>query len=140
MLVLMDTHAWVWSANGDTRQVGRRARQLLAKAERADAIRVSPLSVFEITALHHAGRLRLSRSVEQWVQGALTAAGVRLAPFSSDMALDAGSIPRTALADPLDRLIVATARHLDATLVTSDARILSYASATRNVRVQEAHA
>ena len=42
------------------------------------------------------------------------------------------------LADPLDRLLVATARRLDATFLTSDARILHYAAATRNVRVQDA--
>jgi PIN domain nuclease of toxin-antitoxin system len=94
--------------------------------------------VFEVTALHTAGRLRLARPAEQWIHDALAVSGVRLAALSAAVAIDAGSIPRTALADPLDRLIVATARQLDATLFTSDARILGYASKTSNVRVHDA--
>ena len=95
MLLLLDTHAWVWSVAGDTRRVGRRARQLIARAEAQDAIRVSSATVFEVAALHTAGRLRLARSPEQWVRDALGVAGVRLAPLSADIALDAGIIPRT---------------------------------------------
>jgi PIN domain nuclease of toxin-antitoxin system len=63
---------------------------------------------------------------------------VRIAELSPAIAIDAGQIPRAALADPLDRLLVATARRLDATFLTSDARILEYATSTGNVRVQDA--
>ena len=128
-MLLLDTHVWLWSAEGDVRRVGRRARQLLARAEAREAIRVSPVTIFELTALHTVGRVRLARSLEQWVRDA------ELTPV---IALDAGSIPRAALADPLDRLLVATARHLDAVLLTADARILQYAARTGAVRVQDA--
>jgi PIN domain nuclease of toxin-antitoxin system len=138
VLILIDTHAWVWSADGDVRRIGRRARQLLSKAEARDAIRVSVVSVFEVAALHTAGRLRLARPPDQWMREALGVAGIRLAPLSPEIATDAGSIPRAGLADPLDRLLVATARQLDATFVTSDTRILEYAAATGSVRVQNA--
>jgi PIN domain nuclease of toxin-antitoxin system len=57
--------------------------------------------------------------------------------FSPAIALDAGAIPRTALADPLDRLLVATARQNDATLVTCDERILDYANGRRLVQVHD---
>jgi PIN domain nuclease of toxin-antitoxin system len=137
-VVLLDTHVWVWSVDGDARRVGRRTRALLARAQSQDAIRISPATVFEVSALHTAGRLRLARSLEQWINDGLAVAGVRLAPFSTAVAIDAGSIPRTALADPLDRLLVATARQLDATLVTGDAQILQYASQTANVHVHDA--
>jgi len=134
----MDTHAWVWSVAGEARRVGRRARQLIARAEARDAIRISSATVFEVAALHTAGRLHLARSLEQWIREALGVAGVRLAPLSADIALDAGTIPRDALGDPLDRLLVATARQLDATFLTADARILAFAAATRLVRVHDA--
>ncbi len=39
---------------------------------------------------------------------------------------------------PLDRLLVATARHLGAVFLTADTRILDYARATGNVRVHDA--
>ena len=137
-MVLLDTHAWVWSVEGDVRRVGRRARRLLSRAESQDALRISPATLFELTALHTAGRLRLLRPLEQWIHQAMEVAGVRIAALSPAIAIDAGQIPRTVLADPLDRLLVATARELDAILLTSDARILDYASATENVRVSNA--
>jgi PIN domain nuclease of toxin-antitoxin system len=137
-VLLLDTHVWLWSVDGDTRRIGRRTRQSLSRAESQEAIRISPASLFELTALHTLGRVRLARPAEQWIQEALEAAGVRIAELSPAVAIDAGHIPRSALADPLDRLLVATARRLDATLLTSDARILDYAAATGNVRVQDA--
>jgi PIN domain nuclease of toxin-antitoxin system len=139
-VLLLDTHVWLWSADGDTRRVGRRARQALLKAESRDDIRVSPVSMFEVTALHTLGRLRLARPLDHWLREALDAAGVRLAELTPAVAIDAGVIPRSALADPLDRLLVATARQLDAVFLTADARILAYAASTRNVRAQDAGA
>ena len=62
---------------------------------------------------------------------------VRIAEVTSEAAVDAGDIPRTALADPLDRLLVATARQLDAMLVTADRAILHYVRGG-HVRVQDA--
>ncbi len=137
-MLLLDTHVWLWSVDGDTRRIGRRTRQSLSRGESREAIRISPVSLFELTALHTLGRLRLARPVEQWMQEALEAAGVRIAELSPAIAIDAGQIPGAALADPLDRLLVATARRLDATFLTSDARILEYATSTGNVRVQDA--
>ena len=137
-MVLLDTHVWLWSVEGDARRIGRRTRQLLSRAESREAIRVSPATVFEVAALHTLGRLRLARPPEQWIRESLGAAGIRMAELSPAMALDAGAIPREALADPLDRLLVATARALQATFLTSDIRILEYAASTRGVRVQNA--
>jgi PIN domain nuclease of toxin-antitoxin system len=135
--LLLDTHAWVWSVEGDTRRMGRVARQLLSRAESRDAIRVSAVSLFEVTALHTIGRLRLARPPEQWIRDGL-AAGVRIAELSTSVAIDAGAIPRSALPDPVDRMLVATARQLGATFLTADKRILDYARATGNVRVHDA--
>jgi len=136
-VVLLDTHAWIWSIEGDVRRVGRKAQALLARAEGQERIRVSPVSIFEIVALHAAGRLRLSRPAEGWIRENLAAAGVRLAEVTPSIAIDAGAIPRTALADPLDRLLVATARQLDATFLTADQQILQYARTTSNVRAHD---
>ena len=137
-MLLLDTHAWIWSAEGDTRKIGQRARRLIARAAARDRIRVSPATIFEVTALSVAGRLRLARSLEQWIDEALAVPGLRLAELTVSIAVDAGSIPRAALADPLDRLLVATARALDATFLTADSPILGYAAATGRLRVADA--
>lgn len=136
-MLLLDTHAWIWVSDGDARRVGRRARAAIDKAAARDALRVSVVSLFEIVALHVAGRLRFSRSVERWLDEAQAMAGIRTTEIARAIAVDAGFIPRDALPDPADRLIVATARDLDATLLTGDETILAYAKRTGNVRVQD---
>jgi PIN domain nuclease of toxin-antitoxin system len=137
-VLLLDTHVWIWAVEGDERRLGRRTRSLLTTSEARGTIRVSPMSVFEIVALHTLGRLILSRTPERWIREALDSPGIRLAELSIAAAIDAGHIPRDTLADPIDRLLVATARQLSAVLVTADARILGYASSNRNVHLQDA--
>jgi PIN domain nuclease of toxin-antitoxin system len=101
-------------------------------------VRVSPVSVFEISALHASGHLQLSRSLEQWLHAATDGAGIRLAPLSREAAVEAGLLPRQAIPDPLDRLLAATARQAEATFVTADRRILDYADATGKLRTHDA--
>ena len=139
-MLLLDTHVWVWSMAGDSRRIGRGTRQLLLRAEARDAIRVSPVTLFEVAALHTLGRVRFSLTVDQWIHQSLDAPGVRTAELTPSVAVDAGLIPRSALPDPLDRLLVATARHLAATFVTADEAVLEYAATTGQVRVHDARA
>jgi len=136
-VLLLDTHVCIWSGEGDERRLGPRTRRLLHRAQSEDAARISPLTIFEITALHTMGRLRLTRTPEQWTRDYLSLSGVRVVEFSAAIALDAGTIPRTALADPLDRLLVATARQNDATFVTCDEQIVDYANSHRLVRIHD---
>ena len=137
-MLLLDTHVWIWALEGNSRRLGRKTRALLARAEGDDALRVSPISVFEVTALHTLGRLRFTLRPERWIRNGLTSSGIRVAELSVVAAIEAGSITRDALPDPLDRLLVATARESDATLVTCDERILKYAGSDPGLRVHDA--
>ena len=134
-MILFDTHVWIWTVESDARRVGLAARRLIARAEASGALRVSPISFFEVTSLHTAGQIHFNRSLQQWMRDGIE--HVRIAELTTDIAVDAGSIPRAALADPADRLLVATARQLDATLLTADRAILAYARGG-HVRVHDA--
>lgn len=137
-MLLLDTHVWVWSVEGDAHRIGRVSRRLLQRAASRGDLRVSPVSVFEIAALCTAGRLRLAQSAESWIAQALGAPAVRIGELTTGIAVDAGQIPRAALPDPCDRLLVATASRLEATLLTADETILAYASRSGRVRVSDA--
>jgi PIN domain nuclease of toxin-antitoxin system len=137
-VLLLDTHVLIWSVSGDERRLGRRTRSLLTRAESRGELRVSALTLFEVTALHTLGRLRLRQDAERWLRDTLDLTGVRIVELSFDAAVDAGSIPRTGLEDPIDRLLVATARQVNATFVTSDARILNYATTQSDLRAHDA--
>ena len=136
-MLLLDTHAFIWVCEGDGKRVGPRSRALIAKAAARDALRISAASLFEIVALHGAGRLRFNQPVERWLDDAQAMTGIKTSQIDRAIALDAGFIARDALADPVDRLLAATARQLDATLTTADAAVLGYARRTGNVRVQD---
>ena len=136
--MLLDTHVWVWLAADVPRQLGPRTRRQLARASGRAAPRVSTVSVFEIVALHTAGRLRFTQPVERWIRESIERGGFRVVDLDADIAVDAGLIPASALPDPFDRCLVATARAYDIPLVTRDRRILDYAARTGLVRVLDA--
>lgn len=135
-MLLLDTHVWVWGTQDQSR-LGGRTRRVLMRAESQGLVRLSPVTLFEVTALYTAGKLQLSRPVEQWIRDALDLSGFRLIDLTAVTAIDAGFILRTALPDPVDRLLVAAARQADATLVTADRAILTYARGG-HVRVHDA--
>jgi PIN domain nuclease of toxin-antitoxin system len=137
-VLLLDTHVWIWTLMGDARRIGRRARALLTRAASRDAIRISPVTLFEVMALHTVGRLQLTRPPDEWIRQGMASAPVRIAELSAAIAIDAGRISRDLLADPMDRLLVSTAREMEATLLTADDRILNYAARSRTVRTEDA--
>jgi PIN domain nuclease of toxin-antitoxin system len=137
-VVLLDTHVWIWHVEGDARRIGVRTARLLKRWTDEDVLRVSPLSVFEVSSLHTAGRLEFSRTLEQWITSTMDVGGVRLLPLAVEAALDAGRIGAATIPDPVDRLLIGTARYTDATLVTADRRILDYAASRRDLRTHDA--
>jgi PIN domain nuclease of toxin-antitoxin system len=128
--VLLDTHVWLWAAAGSTARLGRRTLRQLDRAAAIGDLYVSPVSVFELASLHLANRLAIGHPVETWIRESIDRGGLRLTDVSLAMTLDAGSIPATALPDPIDRLLVATARTLETSFVTRDRRIHDYARAS----------
>ena len=95
-MLLLDTHVWIWAVDGNARRLGRRARRLLSRAESQDVVRVSTVTLFELTALHTLGRVRLTRTPEQWIRESLNVSGVRIAELTPAIAIDAGAIEEVA--------------------------------------------
>jgi PIN domain nuclease of toxin-antitoxin system len=83
------------------------------------------------------GRVALPMSIQNWVNEALTKPGISLVPLTPEIALESSNLPGNLHGDPADRIIVATARARNATLLTKDHRLIEY-SRQRHVRVLEA--
>ena len=137
-MFLLDTHVWLWIVEGHSQRIGRRTVRLVEQWAEHSALRISPLSVFEVAQLYASGRLQLSRTLEQWTTAALETVGGRVVPLTVGAATDAGTMGLIAVPDPLDRLLIATARQSDATFVTADRLILDYAAKTSSLRVHDA--
>ena len=80
------------------------------------------------------GKISLCMDCRQWVHSGLNDYGVELAELSPEIAIDSTRLPDDLHSDPADRIIVATARNRNATLVTADRAILEYSRA-KHVRV-----
>lgn len=76
------------------------------------------------------GRLRLTISVEEWITRSHAAPDIEFVPVDPWIGVRAGALADFPHRDPVDRIIVATALMLDATLITADARILEYPPVT----------
>ena len=137
-MLLLDTHVWVWSVQGDARRIGGRTRRLLTRGAKQGRLRLSPVSLFELAALHTVGRVRFAMPLRRWIDASLEVSGMGIAELTAAAAIDAGALPRQSLPDPLDRLLIATATTVEATLVTADERILAYATARDDLRVHDA--
>jgi PIN domain nuclease of toxin-antitoxin system len=136
--MLLDTHTWLWAALHDKRRLGPRTAREIERAASRGSAEISVASIFELTALAAAGRVRFATSAETWVRQSIEIARLQVAELTLAIAVEAGSIPTMALPDPIDRLLVATARNLDIPIVTRDARILDYIRTSRIGRAIDA--
>ena len=64
-----------------------------------------------------------------WFATLMAMPGIKEAAITAAIAIDASYLPGDFHADPMDRLIVATARHRGMPIVTSDRKIIAYAEA-----------
>jgi len=126
MRTLLDTHVLVWLLS-DSSRISGKVYSRIEKAADKDDLYVSAITPWEIAMLVAKGRLRLSRDVAEWLAAALGLPGVHLAPLSPGIAVESTRLPGEVHPDPADRILLATARNLNATLVTADERLLDYA-------------
>lgn len=123
--LLLDTHALVWLVEGDAQLAAAAQRAIAA----APAVWISAITPWEIGMLVVKGRLTLAKDVQEWMDEVLALPGLRLAPLTPAIAIASSRLPGELHGDPADRLIAATARHLELTLVTADAKLLGYGAA-----------
>lgn len=123
-MIVLDTHVWLWWMSSPER-LSDGAREAIATTP---AIGVSTISAWEVAMLAARGRISLDREVGTWVRRALAEHRVEPLAPGIEVALDAGLLDgKDFPGDPADRLIYATARAIDAPLVTRDARIRAFA-------------
>ena len=120
---LLDTCAVLWLANGEA--IDAEARSAIAAGER----HVSPITAWEIANLARKNRIALTMPVSAWLQRAFGAMGATLQELSVSILVESCALAGMPPDDPADRIIIATARQHDLTVVTRDAAILRYAQA-----------
>jgi PIN domain nuclease of toxin-antitoxin system len=123
--LLLDTHAAVWIT--EDQPLAAAAAEAIDAAYRAGStVFVSAITAWEIGLLVSRNRLSLIARPERWFQRLLAIPGVKLADLSPDILIASSFLPGEPPRDPADRIILATARDLGATLITRDRLLLKY--------------
>jgi PIN domain nuclease of toxin-antitoxin system len=123
MRFLLDTHVLI-SWHERPSRLSAAARRVIARARSGAPLLVSDISLWEIANLYDLGRIQLALGLKQWLDRACAPPLVERVRISSEIAAEVAALPSDFHRDPADRLLVATARVLGATLVTQDTRII----------------
>jgi PIN domain nuclease of toxin-antitoxin system len=120
MKLLLDTHIWLWSVLEPTR-LARRIASAIDNSE--NQLWLSPISVWELLMLTRKGRVKLDEDAVSWARRTVEQLQLHEAPLTFDVALETFTL-NLAHSDPSDRLIAASAKVFDLTLVTADQKLI----------------
>lgn len=123
MIPLLDTHVLLWWLD-DPGRLSLPQRRALAAAGPDSPLLVSDITLWEVATLQNLGRIRLTIPVRDWLEKASAPPLVRRQGISPAVAAEVAGLPDWFHRDPADRILVATARVLGATLLTQDRRII----------------
>ena len=124
--LLLDTHVWLWYAEGVTDRLRPASIRKLDEARKGGGLVISAISVWEIGMHAARGRIQLAVPLRDWVDRALGVPRIRLAPLDAAVAAESTLLPGEPQGDPADRFLIATARTHGLVLATRDERILDY--------------
>ena len=129
MTALLDTHVLIWWLQGGG-PLSPAQRRVLNAADGDSPLRVSDISLWEVATLHSLGRIRLTIPLREWLEKATAPPLVRRHGISPAIAAEVAALPDSFHRDLADRILVATARILGATLLTHDRHIVDSGLAT----------
>lgn len=124
--LLLDTHAWLWYAEGISQRLPADAVARIETMRRQSRLFVSTVSVWEIGMLQNKRRLTLSAALNVWIERATALPGLRLLPLDTESAVESTRLPGPIDGDPADRFLIATARVKGLYLMTADEKIIDY--------------
>lgn len=122
MVVVADSHAVVWYLQGSKR-LSPTAHEALREAERTSGFVISVVTLIDLWYVSQTTGRVSEEDLRRLTDHLTSSDAVSLERVGLAVAEAATTIPRALLADPWDRLIVATAKVLDVPLVTRDAQI-----------------
>lgn len=121
--LLLDTCAVLWIAEGV--DVAPEARKAILSRN----LQVSPISAWEIANLVRRSRIALTVPVKSWFRQTIGKMAAGIPNLTAEILADSCDLPGSPPGDPADRIIIATARENDMTIVTRDRQILEYSRA-----------
>ena len=123
MKILLDTCCIIWAVSAPE-ALSETASALLQQDD--SEVFVCPLSAAEIACASDRGRITLNQHWKKWFRHYINLNQWQIETIDLDIIEEAYSLPENFHADPVDRIITATARRKGYVLLTADKKILSY--------------
>jgi PIN domain nuclease of toxin-antitoxin system len=123
MRVLLDTCSLLWAVAFPERLTPR-TQQVLRLAD--TEVLVSVISCAEIARIQARRRIALDRHWKFWFRHYVAVNNWPCLAINLDVMEEAYSLPEPFHSDPADRILVATARLNNCTLLTADRKLLDY--------------
>lgn len=125
--LLLDTCAAIWITENSA--LAQEAEDAMSTAfDQGRSVWVSPITAWERGVLTAKGRLASPTSPLRWFERLVSDAQLAICTLSPEILVESSFLPEPLHRDPADRIIIATARALDLTIVTRDRLILNYAA------------
>ncbi|MCM2471954.1 type II toxin-antitoxin system VapC family toxin [Rhizobium sp. CG5] len=126
--LLLDTCAVIWMTHKEF--VAAEARDAVIDCQTTGVpVFVSVATAWEMAMLVSRGRIRETKDAKRWYDGFRQDAAVAEQPVTADTFIASCFLPQPIHKDPIDRILIATAREHDLTIITRDRAILSYGAA-----------
>ena len=120
---LLDTHILLWWTSQRRRLTRLQRNTLAAIQERGDSVAISAISLWELAMMAERGRVIPPMPLDLWLAEIERDPAITVFPLTGRIAYESVRLDEGFHSDPVDRLIVATARCHALQLVTSDKRI-----------------
>ncbi|SMF71780.1 type II toxin-antitoxin system VapC family toxin [Neorhizobium sp. CSC1952] len=125
---LIDTCGVIWLTQ--KQPLAQEARFALRRAWHENIpVFVSAVTAWEMGMLVARGRISETKSALKWYRDFLSGAHVGEQDVSAEIFIASSVLPQLAHKDPIDRILIATAREHDLTIITRDRAILAYGAA-----------
>jgi PIN domain nuclease of toxin-antitoxin system len=123
--LLLDTHTFLWYADGDPRLSFSAAEQLV---DPTNELFLSTASVWEISIKVGLEKLTLSSPYLTFMQKAISGYGLKVLPVTLDdcSAYEQLEFPNPKHRDPFDRMIITHAQRYGMTILSVDSAFESY--------------
>lgn len=125
---LVDTCAAIWLTH--RAEIEPEARLALKRAWRdRTSVHVSVVTAWEMAMLVSKGRMTETREPLRWYRDFVRESRLEEQPVTVEIYVSSCFLPQPIHNDPTDRILIATAREHDLTIITRDRAILTYGAA-----------
>ena len=123
-MILLDTHTWIWSHSA-TKLLSDNVKKII-QTTRTDQRAIASISIWEFAMMVTKRRIAVKIDPKLWLYNAISMSGLQVIELTPEIAMESCNLPDDFHRDPTDRIIVATARTHNLTLLTKDKKIIEY--------------